>query len=326
MRPNLFEIATKELSQDGFFTWLLQWADPEHRALDTALHECATAFVKMLIQRQLSVNINISKVRAGRQWENIDIWAEVNDAYLIVIEDKTFTGEQSNQLETYKKTADGWCEEKNYKPVYIYLKTGSESLSSLNTVKEKGYAVVDRAELLALFTRFAVTNDIFVDFIERLRRMEKAEQAFETTLIKDWDFDCWTGFYRYLETRLDITDWRYVPNQSGGFLGIWWHFLEWNEYPVYLQIEQGRLCFKIGEVYEDHREVRNTWFEKLMTGVEQQQKREIVKPPRFGSGTYMAAVIVQRTDWLGKDGACIDKEAVIERLKAYESFLDYCVQ
>ncbi len=28
MKPNLFKIATKELSQGAFFTWLLQWADP----------------------------------------------------------------------------------------------------------------------------------------------------------------------------------------------------------------------------------------------------------------------------------------------------------
>ena len=27
MKPNLFSIATKELSQDAFITWLLQWAD-----------------------------------------------------------------------------------------------------------------------------------------------------------------------------------------------------------------------------------------------------------------------------------------------------------
>jgi len=26
-KPIIFSIAMKELSQDGFFTWLLQWAD-----------------------------------------------------------------------------------------------------------------------------------------------------------------------------------------------------------------------------------------------------------------------------------------------------------
>jgi len=31
MKPNIFRLATKELSQDGFFTWLLQWADNNHK-------------------------------------------------------------------------------------------------------------------------------------------------------------------------------------------------------------------------------------------------------------------------------------------------------
>jgi hypothetical protein len=28
-KPNIFKISTKELSQDGFFTWLILWAKPE---------------------------------------------------------------------------------------------------------------------------------------------------------------------------------------------------------------------------------------------------------------------------------------------------------
>ena len=27
MKPNIFSLATSELSQDAFFTWLLQWGD-----------------------------------------------------------------------------------------------------------------------------------------------------------------------------------------------------------------------------------------------------------------------------------------------------------
>lgn len=30
-KPNLFSIATKELSQDAFITWLLQWADDKYK-------------------------------------------------------------------------------------------------------------------------------------------------------------------------------------------------------------------------------------------------------------------------------------------------------
>ena len=45
-RPNIFKIATKELSQDGFFTWLLKWADPTY---NTDLHDCAQKFVELLV-------------------------------------------------------------------------------------------------------------------------------------------------------------------------------------------------------------------------------------------------------------------------------------
>ena len=100
MKPNIFRLATKELSQDGFFTWLLQWADNNHKQHDQNLNETAKDFVRLLLGQTPDYQVN--KVEAGRQWNNIDIWAEVNDEYFIGIEDKTNTGEHSEQLERYK--------------------------------------------------------------------------------------------------------------------------------------------------------------------------------------------------------------------------------
>jgi len=119
MKPNIFNLATKELSQDSFIAWLLQWADSDCKTIDEKLNDCAKGFIKLLIFTQFADNIEIKKVKAGRQWENIDIWAEVNDEYLIIIEDKTFTQQHSNQLETYKENAENWCKERNYKLVCI---------------------------------------------------------------------------------------------------------------------------------------------------------------------------------------------------------------
>jgi hypothetical protein len=84
MKPNIFNIATKELSQDGFFTWLLQWADLNHQSHNVELHKCAQEFVKKLIAKQIDYKTEINKVNAGRQWENIDVWAEINDEVLII--------------------------------------------------------------------------------------------------------------------------------------------------------------------------------------------------------------------------------------------------
>ena len=97
-RPNIFEIATKELSQDAFITWLLKWADDSCKNLDEDLHQCGKEFVSILIKNQYpNFSEFINKVEAGRQWENIDVWAEVNDKYFIIIEDKINSSEHSDQ-------------------------------------------------------------------------------------------------------------------------------------------------------------------------------------------------------------------------------------
>ncbi len=36
-RPNLFSIATKELSQDAFIAWLMQWGDVKYKETDKEL-------------------------------------------------------------------------------------------------------------------------------------------------------------------------------------------------------------------------------------------------------------------------------------------------
>ena len=50
MKPNIFDIATKELSQDAFITWLLLFADGGCKREDEVLNECAREFVTELIK------------------------------------------------------------------------------------------------------------------------------------------------------------------------------------------------------------------------------------------------------------------------------------
>ena len=128
-----------------------------------------------------------------------------------------------------------------------------------------------------------------------------------------------------MQAHIEVTDWEYVANPSGGFLGLWWHFLKWQEFLVYLQIEQGNLCLKIGEVYTNHSNVRNEWYLKLINKAQFLGRLEIVRPKRFGSGTYMTVAIVERRKWLGDDDSLLNKDIVIERLKEYEQFLDSCL-
>ena len=145
MKPNLFEIATKELSQDGFLTWLIRYADPERQGENPAVFECAQKFVRFLMEKQ--DDFRIEKVRAYRQWNHIDILVEVNDDSVIIIEDKTVTGTHSDQLQRYRENV-----EKIFggKTIYcIYLKTGNESVFRLSqNVEAYGYRVAARLPMI----------------------------------------------------------------------------------------------------------------------------------------------------------------------------------
>ena len=91
-RPNLFQIATSELSQDAFFTWLMLWADPSNIQEDPTLCAIGQDFVRLLLGKSRDCNdiMEIDKVVVRRQVATMqdgprkrkgfmDIWVEVND-------------------------------------------------------------------------------------------------------------------------------------------------------------------------------------------------------------------------------------------------------
>src|SRR5208283_4058470 len=101
-RPNIFAIATSELSQDGFFTWLLRWADSGNAIYNKELNALAKRFVRLLITQKVEDNFQIQKVIAERQQEGMDIVAQVNGEHVLIIEDKINSQEHSDQLDRYK--------------------------------------------------------------------------------------------------------------------------------------------------------------------------------------------------------------------------------
>lgn len=332
MKPNIFDIATKELNQDAFITWLLQFADPRYQTANPQLNSCGKVFISKLIKKQLtSFDNQITKVEAGRQWENIDVWAEVNDKYLIVIEDKTSSSHHSNQLARYKENAEKWCQKNNYeKPICIYLKTGNESQSSLAHIEKQGFASFSRIDFINLLDEFKnIENDIFLDFYERLKRIEKSNNEFENKLIKNWNGNDWQGFFQFLEKEIEIENWHYVNNPSGGFWNAVLNWNYWGIYPAYIQLEEGKLCFKIStdpdelEMPEDmtRSEIRNQLHDLISNQAEKFGFEHIRRPDRFGNGNYMTVAIVDRQNWLGADNHTIDKEAIIKTLIDYVSFL-----
>nr|WP_321357003.1 PD-(D/E)XK nuclease family protein [uncultured Draconibacterium sp.] len=332
MKPNIFDISTKELSQDAFITWLLQWADIANETYDKNLNKCGSEFVTTLIKKNHSYfNEQIKNVRAGRQWENIDVWAEVNDKYLIIIEDKTYTKQHSGQLAKYKSIAEKWCEGQKYeKPICVYLKTGNESQQSLKKVIKEGFEIYNRQEFVTLLNNHDLKNDIYNDFKTRLNRIEQLNHKWETKVIKDWNGNDWQGFFQFLENKINLIGWDFVNNQNGGFWNavLNWHY--WDIYPVYLQTEEYKLCFKISTDPDEpvvmpenvtRSGIRNKLSRLILNSAKEKNISTIRRPDRFGNGKYMTVAIVDAENWLGDREKIINKEQVAERLLSYKSFL-----
>ena len=332
MKPNLFEIATKELSQDAFITWLLKYADKSCQTIDSDLHLCAVDFVNQLIKKTYpNFNEVIVKVEAGRQWENIDVWAKVNEKYLIVIEDKTTSGKHSDQLPRYKEIAKNWCIENKYEdPTCIYLKTGNESQKELKNIVKEGFEIFKRIDIINILKKYStIENNIFIEFKENLEKREKRNNEYSTKKIGEWQSSDFEGFYQLLEQEMEIVNWHKVDNPSGGF---WNALLSWTylgKYPTYLQLEERKLCFKISTHIDDLDEpmsenrgaVRNNISQVILEKAKEIGYDEIKKPSRFGDGVWMTVAVVESEYWLGKQNDFVDITKVVEILTKYLTFM-----
>ncbi|MDI6765788.1 MAG: PD-(D/E)XK nuclease family protein [Bacteroidota bacterium] len=327
MKPNIFRLATKELSQDGFFTWLLQWADNTNSQHDQLLNETAKDFVRLLIGQP--ADYTIAKVEAGKQWNNIDIWVKINDEYFIAIEDKTNTGEHSEQLERYKQIATERTKDKNFKLVFIYLKTGNESSATLKKVTEKGYSIIDRKAVLNVLNRRPVKNEIFNDFKEYLTTIENQTDSYTKFDNIISNRQAAEGFFIKLQELLDKeTDWGYVPNQTGGFLGFWYHWKRTSDYSIYIQIENTVVPYGIKVVVKigDWKPSTNTLY-KILSDLQPYAHKyslTISKPDKYRTGETSTLAIIQNA-FSVDDSGNLDLDKFIRTLKNLEQTIDeYC--
>lgn len=297
-RPNLFSIATKELSQDAFIAWLLQWGDERYKDADSELYSIGQSFVKFLINLQLGLDdYEIHKVEVWRQWSNIDIWAEVNDEVCIIIEDKTGTSEHDDQLNRYSKLVRDYYANKggNWKISFVYLKTGLEDINLKEKVAQKGWSYCSRTDFLSFLLKHKTKNDIYNEFIEALEEKEKESKSLNWT-----SWEATQGLYCYLQETLgEWAEWNYVANPSGGFLGCWFHFegcKSNKEIQYYLQIENNcydvcRLVIKIAGPWDGTTDYLYDRLNYLQTE-SSKYGLSITKPARYRVGDYTTLAVV----------------------------------
>ncbi len=260
MKNNLFNYATSELSQDAFICW---WVSHINRKDDSPLYKSAKLFLDKIFQDQ---NIReYDGVKIKKQFKGIDVLLIVDDKYVAIIEDKTFTSESKNQINGYKEkilNLKGYDEipsdlsEENLVCVYYTIAEQPEShyKSTYNNIK--------RLDIFLLLEKYRdqIQSDIYLDYYAYLKDLDDRSNQYVKIEIEKWDDAPYRGFFSYLEKEgimSNIGGWGYIPNRSGGFMGLW----QDNNVGIsqkcfnmglrpYLQIEKNKICVK-GEILEN---------------------------------------------------------------------------
>ena len=164
MVPNIFEYATKELSQDAVICWLVACASKA----TGELRECGRNFVQVLMQSGKGAVIDASTDQLTRhvgsyqvgevldpeqQYRNIDVYfrAKVDGKVVsFVIEDKTNSEMSGDQLERYRKIVrEDETQEDLIK--LIYFKTGYVFDDEREKAEKDWYSVFDGENMEAFF-------------------------------------------------------------------------------------------------------------------------------------------------------------------------------
>ena len=192
-RPNIFDYATSELSQDAFFAWLLEWAEDGYAQTEPQLHMCAFKLLETFFKKyydnfhdklvdkdfngleELKKFSNVEKIKSvyvNRQEKHIDllltIETEKNGDYYIIIEDKTLSGIHGEQLKNYR---NNWLkdDEKKKRTCFIYLKTGTMDENEKKQVKKSKYSLFDLNDIYALLKGYkSLDSEIFDGYFFKL--------------------------------------------------------------------------------------------------------------------------------------------------------------
>ena len=262
-RPNVFDYATKELSQDAMICWLLKWSEQQYQSTDEALHDCGGRFVRALLEKHNAPWPNeIQEIKIFQQDSSIDVLARIDGKQVLLIEDKTGTMDHSNQLKRYceaVRNGDTQLLAVARKDLYpIYLKTGNQPLAAdrrIETIENCNYKIFNREDFLNVLNGYAGHNSLLVDFRQHLQRLEDETNSYHDVKPSEWNHRQLEGFYIELEKRMTGAPrwngpcWGYAANPAGGVL--WFVFavnrVQQTSHEMYLQIEDGsRLTVRLG--------------------------------------------------------------------------------
>ena len=206
---NLFDYATKELSQDAFLRWFFEnYEDPVLGPIVADFINCFSKDQKDSVRCPFSLEYgDITELNTFAQVNKVDIAINFKSKKFIgkrtiAIEDKTDTQEHTNQLEHYNKAiAAKWkygslsSKECVYK---VFYKTNRLEDDELIRVEKCGWTPFDIDKIYDFFIRYkGKTNlQIFNDYIEHIEKIHNSYEIVSIETADKWNELNWQTFFK----------------------------------------------------------------------------------------------------------------------------------
>lgn len=204
---NLFNFATKELSQDAFLLWLFaSYRDEEYGHIGK---ELLAEFVNLVKSDHIKPE-QITNIVAHSKPEDIDIVVDfkVNDRdYILAIEDKTTSSHHDDQLKRYKETIKKWNEQKNDidRPTFlIYYKTHKMDKQEISEVENKyGWKNYPFEMINDFWKKYTKCGNMIIEqYAEHI--VGSYKNSNNTSFPNDHNIDKWIGYFENLQKHLSI--------------------------------------------------------------------------------------------------------------------------
>lgn len=194
---NLFDYATKELSQDAFLLWLFaNYDDPE---IGDISKELMTTMIGICGEHDVAKD-DITNVKVHSQSEKMDIVVDfkVNEEQcILVVEDKTTSSEHSNQLKKYKDIVlNKWNinEKRNRKTFFVFYKTHRIDGDERDRIKNAGWNEFDFDQIKNFWWKYKDCSNLIVSQYSKhiIEHWENSQNAVKPN---DNNIDKWIGFF-----------------------------------------------------------------------------------------------------------------------------------
>lgn len=208
MRKNLFDYATKELSQDAFLRWFFE--NYEDEQIGPIVVEFINYFSKGQSNGRKPFDLKYKDIKNLRAYSqvncidvSVDLWSDkFDDHRTIVIEDKT-DSEEHNQLETYNDAIKKWNygskhpEECVYK---IFYKTHSIEECEIKRVTKANWTPFGIEEIYSFFIKYLNTtnSDVLNDYINHIKSIYGCYKTVSGKPAKEWNSINWETFFNKL--------------------------------------------------------------------------------------------------------------------------------